>query len=97
MACKQCGKCCEAVGRTFWKNGDYEDCPELNNLANNGDYEDNGQPCEMLSYDRDKAVCSIEEKIARYLGLEPQGFPLDPGSRFSVGGVSQQKPSFARL
>jgi len=35
-------------------------------------------------------VCSIEEKIARYLGLEPQGFPLDPGSRFSVGGVSQQ-------
>lgn len=69
--CHRCGKCCREVGRTFWKAGcilfidinrQFGDCKALNDLANNGDHEDGGLPCEMLSYDeKGKAVCGIEE------------------------------------
>jgi len=58
----RCGNCCIDVGRTFWKNGNYSVFPELNAIANNDDHEDNGLPCEMLSYDdKGKAVCGIHE------------------------------------
>ncbi len=62
QVCKRCGRCCIDVGRTFWKTGSYEDIEELNKLAHNGDHEDNGLPCEMLSFDCDRtAVCRIQE------------------------------------
>ena len=60
--CFRCGECCIDVGRTFWKVGDYEEFPELNELAKNGDYEDNGLPCEMLRFEKGKAVCLIHKK-----------------------------------
>lgn len=63
--CKRCGKCCVSVGRTFWKIGDYEKYPELNDRANNGDYEDNGKPCEMLRFENGIAVCIIEREYGR--------------------------------
>lgn len=60
--CKRCGNCCADVGRTFWKVGNYADIPELKAMQYNGDHEDNGLPCEMLSYDGGgKAVCGIHE------------------------------------
>jgi hypothetical protein len=72
--CLQCGRCCLTVGRTFWKGGNVVGCPsvapdgvgrqfgdikELNDLANNGDHEDNGLPCEMLVIEKGKAICKI--------------------------------------
>ena len=59
--CKRCGRCCIEVGRTFWKNGNYKAIPDLDVLANNGDHEDGGLPCEMLSHGNGVAVCGIEE------------------------------------
>jgi len=63
--CKRCGLCCLTVGRTFWKNGDYKKIPELSKLAHNGDYEDGGLPCEMLSFEKGLAICLIEKKYGR--------------------------------
>ena len=58
--CRRCGNCCKDVGRTFWKNGDFNNVPELNVEKNNGDWEDGGLPCAMLRFDTDgKAVCLI--------------------------------------
>jgi len=64
--CQRCGNCCIDVGRTFWKAGNLDldkpfgDIEALNFRANDGDYEDNGLACEMLSFDDDgKAVCLI--------------------------------------
>ena len=60
--CKQCGNCCIDVGRTFWKNADYENVNAgLNELASNGDHEDNGLACEMLLFEGGKAVCLIHK------------------------------------
>ncbi len=63
MACERCGNCCIDVGRTFWKNGDYESVNlDLHKLANNGDHEDNGLACEMLMFEHGetlKAICFI--------------------------------------
>lgn len=62
MECKRCGNCCIDIGRTFWKNGDYEKIDSvLNDLANNSDHEDGGKPCEMLRFQDGKAVCQIHE------------------------------------
>ena len=71
--CKRCGRCCVEVGRTFWKNGNYEKYPELNEWANDGDHEDGGLPCEMLSFGYDAevperknvAICLIEALYGR--------------------------------
>lgn len=60
--CKQCGQCCLTVGRTFWKNGDYEDIPELNEKANDGEYEDAGLPCEMFEFQGQLGICLIHER-----------------------------------
>ncbi len=60
--CEQCGACCLTVGRTFWKNGDYEDIPELNEKANDGDHEDASVPCEMFELRGLISVCLIHEK-----------------------------------
>lgn len=62
QTCQRCGRCCFRVGRTFWKNGDYKDIPDLDERANNGDHEDGGLPCEMLRYENDKATCLIQKK-----------------------------------
>lgn len=62
MECQRCGACCLTVGRTFWKNGDYDDIPELNKRAGNGDYEDAGLPCEMFELRDGIGVCLIHEK-----------------------------------
>ena len=60
--CKRCGNCCIDVGRTWWKNGNYEGVnAALNDLARNGDHEDGGKPCEMLRFQDGKAVCQIHE------------------------------------
>lgn len=59
--CKRCGNCCVDVGRTFWKVGKYTAIPYLDSLQNNGDHEDNGLPCEMLSFNGKKAVCGIHK------------------------------------
>ena len=58
--CQRCGLCCQTVGRTFWKGGNFDDYPGLQAVANNGDYEDGGLPCEMLRFIDGKAVCLIE-------------------------------------
>lgn len=58
--CKRCGRCCLEVGRTFWKNGNYDDIPELKKRANNGDHEDGDLPCEMLAIIEGKAICLIQ-------------------------------------
>ena len=64
--CGRCGNCCIDVGRTFWKNGDFEGVPGLNNRANDGDSEDGGLPCAMLSFDENgKAVCGVEQVYGR--------------------------------
>ena len=62
MKCKRCGACCLTVGRTFWKNGDYEDIPELRERANDGDYADYGVPCEMFELRGEIGVCLIHER-----------------------------------
>jgi len=59
--CKRCSACCLTVGRTFWKNGDFHDIPELDKTANNGDHEDNGLPCEMLEFQDGIGVCLIHK------------------------------------
>ena len=61
IICKRCGNCCIDVGRTFWKNGNYEDVDEeLNNWAHNGDHEDGNKACEMLAWDDNgKSICFI--------------------------------------
>ena len=63
--CKRCGMCCQDVGRTFWKVGDYRQWPQLEAIARNGDHEDNGEPCEMLRFVDGQAVCQIEEYYGR--------------------------------
>lgn len=60
--CFRCGECCIDVGRTFWKCGDYKRWPVLEELANNGDYEDNELPCEMLRFEKNKAVCLVHKR-----------------------------------
>jgi len=60
--CKQCGNCCIDVGRTFWKNGNFEGIPELNRRAKSGESEDGGKPCEMLKLKDGLAVCLIQQK-----------------------------------
>lgn len=74
MSCQRCGKCCNSVGRTFWKAGcllfidenrQFGDCQELNDLANNGDHEDNGLPCGMLAFEDGRAVCLIEKNYGK--------------------------------
>ena len=68
MSCKRCGACCLTIGRTFWKNGDFEDIPELRERANDGIskferlYEDVGVPCEMFELRGDIGVCLIHER-----------------------------------
>ena len=65
MSCQRCGRCCLEVGRTFWKSGSlrfpkpFGDIDELNALANNGDHEDGGLPCEQLEIVDGKAICKI--------------------------------------
>ena len=62
MSCRRCGNCCIDVGRTFWKNGDYVNINKgLDELANNGDHEDNGLSCEMLIFEKGKATCLIHK------------------------------------
>ena len=63
--CFRCGLCCLTVGRTFWKNGDFENNAELNEPANNGDYEDGGLPCEMLEMKNGRATCLIQSRYGR--------------------------------
>lgn len=58
--CNRCGNCCIDVGRTFWKGGDFSDCPVLDKWAKNGDHEDGSKPCEMLRFENGLAVCGIE-------------------------------------
>ncbi len=53
------------VGRTFWKNGDYDKIPELNEAANNGDYEDLGVPCEMFELRGEIGICLIHERYGK--------------------------------
>lgn len=65
--CKRCGRCCAEVGRTFWKGGDYEEFAELNEWANDGDHEDSGLPCEMLSFGFDSQVQDGKVKVATCL------------------------------
>lgn len=60
--CHRCGRCCLEVGRTFWKVGKFLDCEELNRRATDGDHEDNGLPCEMLTFENGLAVCRIEKE-----------------------------------
>ena len=58
--CRRCGNCCIDVGRTFWKNGNFEGNLELRKWQKNGDHEDGGKQCEMLRFEDGKAVCGIE-------------------------------------
>jgi len=72
MNCMRCGRCCLEVGRTFWKVGNlsaekpfnpekaFGDIEELNKRANDGDHEDGGLPCEMLTFENGRAVCIIQ-------------------------------------
>ena len=69
MSCKRCGKCCIEVGRTFWKVGDYGKIPELDEIARNGDHEDNELPCEQLEMVNSKAICKIHRDY---------GYPAKP-------------------
>ena len=38
---------------------------ELNQLASNGDHEDGGLPCEMLTFENGLAVCKIERDFGK--------------------------------
>ncbi len=68
--CKRCGNCCNDVGRTFWKNGNYEDVDSwLDDWANDGDHEDGSLPCEMLHVDNGVARCFIQWKYGK--GTKP--------------------------
>lgn len=64
--CFRCGNCCIDVGRTFWKGGNlnfphlFGDNDYLNKRANDGDYEDNGLPCEMHCVENGLSTCIIE-------------------------------------
>lgn len=60
--CERCGACCLTIGRTFWKNGDYKDIPELNERKKNGDHEDSGLPCEMFRFRGKSSACLIHER-----------------------------------
>ena len=64
--CERCGACCLTVGRTFWKNGDFDDIPELQERANDGRnfgrLWDPSVPCEMLELRGEIGVCLIHEK-----------------------------------
>ena len=58
--CVRCGQCCIWVGRTFWLNGDFQDWPELEELAEKTKSIDEGLPCEMLQMTDGIATCKIE-------------------------------------
>ena len=65
--CKRCGNCCIDVGRTFWKcigmdakEGTVEIPAELMARIKNGDHEDGGLACEMLTFDSGLAVCVLQ-------------------------------------
>lgn len=76
--CKRCGRCCIEVGRTFWKNGRYDDIPALEKLASNGDHEDGSLPCEMLEIVKGLAVCKIEREYGRqYKPVTCRDYPED--------------------
>ena len=76
--CKRCGRCCLEVGRTHWKAGDFDDCPELNRRANDGDHEDGGLPCEMLVIEKGIAICTIERDYGlRYKPVTCREYPED--------------------
>lgn len=98
--CNRCGKCCNSVGRTFWKAGcllfidtpirQFGDCKELNDRANNGDHEDGKLPCEMLAYEEGKAVCLIEKNYGRrYKPTACEEF-LEEGEKCSLGQEQNQ-------
>lgn len=48
------------MGRTFWRNGDFTDYPELQILADNTESQDDGLPCQMLQMVDGIAACKIE-------------------------------------
>lgn len=60
MECIRCGQCCISVGRTFWRNGDFENYPELQRLAEETESQDDGLPCQMLQMKDGIAACRIE-------------------------------------
>ena len=70
MSCRRCGNCCIGVGRTYWKNGDFEQYPLLKARAKNGDHEDSGLPCEMLRFEDGLATCLIEKIYGHQAKLE---------------------------
>jgi hypothetical protein len=58
--CQQCGRCCNEVGRTFWKGGDFRTITKLRRRARDGDYADDAAvPCEMLKMKGELAICTI--------------------------------------
>ena len=58
--CARCGQCCISVGRTFWRNGDFKEFPELERLAKKTESVDEGLPCGMLQMTDGIAACKIE-------------------------------------
>ena len=77
--CERCGNCCIDVGRTFWKNGNYEDVDSaLNDLANNGDYEDGEKPCEMLKFLDGCEMLRLKHGLAVCLIQEIYGYDAKP-------------------
>jgi hypothetical protein len=73
------------VGRTFWKAGNLDpNAPfgpltYLNELAKNGDHEDNGLPCEMLSLDTGQAVCGIHAVGYEFKPVVCKAYPDEDG------------------
>jgi len=57
--CLRCGQCCMIVGRTFWRNGDFTDYPDLQKLADETESIYDGLPCQMLQMIDGIATCKI--------------------------------------
>ena len=49
-----------AVGRTFWRNGDFSKFPELKRLADITESGGEGLPCQMLEMTAGVASCKIQ-------------------------------------
>jgi Fe-S-cluster containining protein len=79
LSCQRCGQCCIAVGRSFWRHGDFTGCPELEKLATETESVDEGLPCAMLDMSGGVASCRIETKYGRQ--FKPEGcrqYPSGP-------------------
>lgn len=63
--CNRCGRCCIHVGIGFWLHGNFEGCPELFELAERTEDQDNGMPCLMLVIEDGLACCKIERDYGR--------------------------------